>query len=69
MTIQKPKRGRPRNPKRDAQQKARRFYPLEKTPKTIALMKEAHRAYEQQTGHDTSDAEVLRAALTAYANQ
>jgi hypothetical protein len=58
--------GRPKNPDRTAQQKARRFIPLEKTPETERLMSAAHAAYVRVNGRDTSDAEVLRDALRTY---
>lgn len=64
----KPKRrvGRPAKLEREAKQKARRFYPLEKNDTSIALMNAAHAAYVRQHGHDATDAEILRDALRQY---
>jgi len=69
MTLQQPKRkvGRPRrSPEGEEQRGKRRFYMLEKTNKTAVLMKMAHATHRRLTGRDGSDAEVLRAALSAF---
>lgn len=58
--------GRPRNPDREAKQKARRFIPLEKTEETMRLLRGAHATYVKVHGRDTTDAEVLRDALRNY---
>lgn len=59
--------GRPRKPGTRASRAARRFYPLEKTSNTVALVGLAHQVYEVQYGKDTTDAEVIREALREYA--
>lgn len=41
----------------------RRFFMLEKTDQTSALMKMAHAQYRKVSGKDTTDAEMIRWAL------
>lgn len=67
-TLKNPKgAGRKRKPGTGERRAARRFYPLEKTPSTVALVESAHIVYEAQHGKDTTDAEVIRHALREYA--
>lgn len=65
MNEHKRKVGRPATD-RTNKQKARRFFPLERTAETEALMSAAHASYVRANGRDTTDNEVLRDALRRY---
>lgn len=61
--------GRPANPNRETLQKTRRFFMLGKTALTIPLVNAAHARYVSEHGKDATDAEIMREALTHYANR
>lgn len=65
MNEHKRKVGRP-TADRATKQKARRFYPFEKSVENVNLMNVAHANYVKAYGRDSTDAAVLRDALRLY---
>lgn len=66
--MNEPKRpvGRPRNPNRAEQRAKRRFWPLEKTPAMIELIRLCQSRYTERNGKKGSVADLIRDALLRY---
>lgn len=68
MTPQQPKRkvGRPSIPGRAEQRKARRVLSVDKTPRFMALLNQAHDVYKLRHGKPGAHSKVIAEALALY---